>query len=212
MIWDPAVSSYATAFPLTETPISENGSWVSNGTNRTRVRTSGAKAFGTQSGSGGFDDSYARLSGIWPANTEIVATVSKGSSFASLQEVELLFRFSDSPGSGLVTGYEMNLAFNGAYWNCYAWQGGITGPDFRQITGNGVSGGVHDGDLIRGRVQGTTLSADINYNDGAGWHNVFTATDSQYSSGTPGMGFYGETDMNTRADQFAFKTWSAVSL
>lgn len=186
-------TSYFTTFGATENPISENGHWVSNGTNRTRIQTTGGAAFGTQTGSGGFDDSYARLTGVWAPDVQITATISKGVSSADPQEVELLFRVNDSPGSGNVTLYEMNLTTSGAWWNCYAWQGGIAGADFRQIGGTNVSGGVHDGDRIRGSVIGTTLTAEINYNDGAGWHQVFQVTDSQYATGTPGYGAYRET-------------------
>lgn len=184
-------TSYYTPFNATENPISENLIWVSNGTNRTRIRTTGGIAIGTQSGSGGFDDSYARMSGPWAPDVETIITIFKGAS-SGIEEIEALFRFNDTPGSGIVTGYEMNLAQDGQYFNCYAWQGAIAGTDFRQIGGAAVSGGVHDGDLIRCRCVGTSLTAEINYNDGAGWHAVFSLTDSQYSSGTPGFGAYRE--------------------
>ena len=62
----PAASTYSTTFDATEAPISEGGAWTHVGLDWTLVDTGGGIAFGTQTGTGGYDDSYAHLSGFPP--------------------------------------------------------------------------------------------------------------------------------------------------
>src|SRR6516165_4273386 len=61
--------TYATNFPLEETPISEGGVWQHRGTSWATVRTFANRAIGSQTGSGGYDDAYAYLSGFGPDQT-----------------------------------------------------------------------------------------------------------------------------------------------
>ena len=56
--------TYATNFLLEENPISEGGVWQHRGTSWATVRTFANRAIGSQTGSGGYDDAYAYLSGF----------------------------------------------------------------------------------------------------------------------------------------------------
>src|SRR5262249_11341752 len=57
---------YMTHFDTIEQPISEGDVWSHVGLDWTRVETSGGIAYGTQTGTGGYDDSYAHLCGYPP--------------------------------------------------------------------------------------------------------------------------------------------------
>src|SRR4051794_2598221 len=73
-----AASPYTTNFPLTENPISEGAQWttgLATGLDWANVRTTPGLAFGTQSGSGGFNDSLAVLKGAWTPDQSATATV-----------------------------------------------------------------------------------------------------------------------------------------
>jgi len=58
--------AYSTDFDGTESPISEGGAWSHVGLDWTLVDTAGGIAYGTQTGTNGYDDSYAHLSGFPP--------------------------------------------------------------------------------------------------------------------------------------------------
>src|SRR5262245_29883154 len=77
--------TYATDFPLTENPLSEGGKWRHLDPTLTVVRTETIAgvhvAHGTQTGSGGYDDSNAYLTGF-SANQVIQGTVWKSPSIS----------------------------------------------------------------------------------------------------------------------------------
>lgn len=210
--------SYTTTFSASETPISESGAWENIGLDWTLVNTSGGVAFGTQGTGGGFDDSYANLSGVWPADQEITATVFKGTT-ANIQEVELRFRCNDSVHRSDC--YEINFAHDGQYVDFVRWPGPIgTGiGDFTFLVPSQtftISGGVNNGDVIKGRIQGNTLSAWID--KGSGFAFIGSASDTAgpgggavLTVGRPGMGFYrGST--GGAMNQYCFTDYTAVSL
>src|ERR1051325_4346552 len=69
-----ATQHYATSFDGSEAPLSEGGAWSNTGLDWTPVIKSNGAAHGTQTGNGGYDDSYAVLSGFSP-NQAASATV-----------------------------------------------------------------------------------------------------------------------------------------
>src|SRR5689334_4505870 len=85
---------YETDFDGDEAPLSEGGAWSHAGQDwRTAVKT-GGYAFGTQTGTGGYDDSYALLSGFSPDQTasgviHLVPTIDP----SCTHEVEILLRW-----------------------------------------------------------------------------------------------------------------------
>lgn len=208
--------SYSTQFSLTESPISESGNWVSQCTSRTRVNTSGGVAFGTQTihAPNPFDDSYAYVAGSWPNDVEVIVTAFKGTT-NGIQEIEILLCVTDAASSASMTCYEFNIAHDGSYANCYAWLGLANNINqFDQIAGTSVSGGVSNGYKFRGRRQGTALTLDVDRLGGSGWENLITASDSRYTSGGAGIGFYRDNNLGTpgNSDQFSLTDFSLRAL
>jgi hypothetical protein len=213
--------TFTTGFNLTETPISEGGNWTKRDTARNAVATTGGIACGTQTAHAPppYDDSYSYINGVWAPDTEAIATVFRGST-GGIQEIEFLFRFNDSAGSGTATGYEINIAQDGSYVFIGAWQGGLNLTDFRQI-GSGSSTAIADGYQFKARCEGATLSMWVDRQVGAGWELVITGTDTggsgggaQFTSGSPGIGFYTDTNQGTPAanDQYGWRDYTVREL
>ena len=202
--------SYSTTFDLTESPISENGAWKHVGVDWTLVNTSAGNAYGTQQGTGAYDDSYAYLSGF-PPDQSASAVVRKDPAFAttSTREIEILLRWSDSAHDA--HGYECNLAHDGAYAEIVRWNGALSSYTYVSGQGSGRSNaGVHDGDVfsaeIRGniittRLNGVTLNtADVSAIGGAVW-----------KTGNPGIGFWKGGGASFAGD-YGFKSYVATAI
>src|SRR5256885_14106702 len=88
--------TYTTNFPLAENPISEGGNWINGGSvglSWANVRTTPGLAFGTESGSGGYDDSTAVLAGTWNADQMAQAVGHRGNQTSKKKkEVEIPLR------------------------------------------------------------------------------------------------------------------------
>jgi hypothetical protein len=171
---------HATQLSLTENPISERGAWSHRAAPWKHVRTLNGMAQGTQTGTGGYDDSYALLSGF-PADQGAAAIVRQSPDIdkSCTHEVELLLRVTDSPTS--VRGYEVLLSFDGLYVQIVRWNGPF--GDF-EVLGDGSYPGFQDGDSFSATIIGNTITAYVN---GA---LVAQATDDDITSGNPGMGFF----------------------
>src|SRR5437773_2102550 len=179
------ISSYTTNFPLTENPIFEGGHWINgltNGIDWSDVQTIPGKAFGTQTGIGpNYADSTALLTGSWgPTQTVQAVVYILAADSTTFEEVELRLRSSLSPHS--CTGYEVNFSVkpNNPYCQIVRWNGPL--GDFTLLDARNV--GVVNGDVVQATIVGSTITCYIN---GA---VIFGVTDSTYSSGNPGMGFY----------------------
>jgi beta-galactosidase len=200
-------STYSTSFDIAQSPISESGRWKQDGLDWTRVVTANGYAFGTQSGNGGFDDSYAYLSGDFAANQTATAIIHLEPGISTTYaEVEILLRWRDS--AHYSTGYECNLAYNGQYAEIIQWPGprGTHTSQFKFITvGNPVAGGVHDGDVFQADVIGNVITARLN-------GNVIArgVDDSIPSGGAPGIGFYWQG--GAASQKFSFSQFSGGSL
>lgn len=185
-----ALRSFYTTFTTTENPLSYSGAFSKLTTNRTVVRATSNIARGTQVG-GGFDDSYAGLTGAWSPDIEITTRIHK-SSPGDIREVEHLHRITD--GASIMTCYELFIPYDGGYCNIVQWNNGVTLPDYRYVVPDGtysVPGGVSHNDLFRTRVVGNSMSAWINH--GSGWVSIFSnVSDSgtPLTSGRPGIGFF----------------------
>lgn len=178
--------TYATSFPLTENPISENGNWINGGTvglDWTNVQTTTGLAFGTESGSGGYDDSTAVVGGSWGANQMAQATAHTVNQNDNLyEEVELRLRTTITAHS--ITGYEINFRCTSnttQYVQIVRWNGPL--GSFTYVN-TAVGPGLHDGDLVKATILGSTITAYINGT------MVVQGTDSTYPSGNPGVGFF----------------------
>lgn len=207
---------YSTTFAATENPISESGSWFNGGTiglDWTNVRTTTNLAFGTQVGTNGTDDATAVLSSTgWGPNQTIQGTVRviSASSHASVfEEVELRVRTTITPHS--ITGYEVLCSVNTNASNRYVeivrWNGPLN--DFTSLDSQAAdpAHGCLDGDILKIVVNGNTITGYIN-----GVQKV-TATDSTYTTGNPGIGFYYATDgsdAGASPSNYGFSSFSAT--
>jgi hypothetical protein len=197
--------SYTTTFPLTEDPISEGCRWLNGftlGIDWGNVQTTPGLAFGTVvSGGPPYSDSTAVLSGTWPADQSAQATVHIGTPKSSIyEEVELRLRVSITPHS--ITGYEFNFratSDGSQYAQIVRWNGAIN--DFTML--NGVTGpGLHDGSVVKATAVGNTLTA---YIDGV---MQVQATDSTFSTGRPGVGFYNQGGTTSDNSNYGFSTFT----
>jgi hypothetical protein len=195
-----AQKSYQTNFPLNENPISENGNWISghaagNGCFTSPnfcwggVQTKPGLAFGTvennyctgQVGQN-CDDSTAVLSGTWgPVQTAEGTVYTNGTLNGGFDEVELRLLTTISTNS--ITGYEITCGVSG---NNYIGMARWNGP-LGQFTSMGVNwnAGCTNGDDIKATVDGSGNFTI--YKNGT---VVFTAHDTTFTSGSPGIGFY----------------------
>jgi hypothetical protein len=191
------VHADTTSFPLAEDPISESQNWINGGTvglDWTNVQSTSALAFGTESGSGGYDDSTAILAGAWNADQTVQATVhtvnQKGDSV--FEEVELRLRTSIT--SHAITGYEINFrctSDGSQYVQIVRWNGPLGSFNYVSTT---KGPGLHNGDVIKATISGNTLTVYINGTQ------VLQGADSTYTSGSPGIGFYLQGTSGVNAD------------
>jgi hypothetical protein len=189
--------TYSTNFPLTENPISEGGIWHHLDPTLTVVQTEVINgvhvAHGTQTGSGGYDDSNAYLSGF-SQDHSIEGTVwispSIPTGVSPYIEIELLLRWKDDNpphstpyGPTSVTGYEININNTGAYLNL----GTFKGPALVTLNNPPTP---KTGDIFKAKiVSNSNGTATIT----AYWNGavLFNFTDSSpVSGGNPGIGFY----------------------
>ena len=197
--------TYSTNFPLTENPISESGRWINGGSTGLKwanVRTTPGLAFGTQSGSAGYDDSTAVLSGTWGPNQTVQATVavtSASSASSVFEEVELRLRTTITANS--ITGYEVNCGISASsnYVQIVRWNGPL--GSFTQLDGRAYH--CVNGDVLKATISGSTITVYLNGTA------LYSVTDSTYSSGSPGMGFYLQGTSGVDAN-YGFSSFSAT--
>lgn len=199
--------SYSTNFLGSESPLSEGGVWQNHGLDWTNVIKAGGIAYGTQSATNGYDDSYAILAGMgFGPNQRVTCTIHKASGTSNYQETEILLRWVDGPH--ISYGYECNLAHDGGYAEIIKWPTSGIGhglPDFTWVSsGNPVSNGVNDGDIFSASIIGSSIVVTLNGNV------IATGTDSQFTSGAPGIGFYSEG--SPAGNKYGFTSFSAVTL
>jgi hypothetical protein len=204
MAW--SQGTYTTNFPATANPISEGGRWINgkvNGLNWSNVQTTAGFAFGTQGGSGGTDDSTAVLSGNWGPNQSAQATVHFFNALAPpiYEEVELRLRTSISANS--ITGYEINFqasSASNAYIQIVRWNGPLNNFTYVNST-NGP--GLHDGDVVKATMTGSIISVFLN------GVQVLQGTDSIYTGGRPGIGFFLSGAAAATTSNYGFTSFTA---
>ncbi len=199
--------TYTTHFPGTENPISENGRWTngkSPGLDWADVETVPGLAFGTQSGSDGYDDATALLKGTWGADQSATGTVYSRNQRGGkvYEEVEIRLRSSLSPRR--CTGYEILfrcLKTSESYAQIVRWNGPL--GDFTYLADQkGARVGISHGDVVKATAIGNVITAYINN------VQVAQAADSTYSSGNPGMGFFLQGAAGLNRD-YGFSSFSA---
>jgi hypothetical protein len=172
-------AKYETFFTGVEDPLSEGGMWSNHGLDWTRVEKKEGMAAGTQGGDGGYDDSYATLSGFPPdQSARAVLQIREGMDQSCTHEVELHLRWSDAPH--IARGYEINLGL-GSYLQIIRWNGAI--GDFTELASVWLPP-VKDGDIFRATAVGNVITGYIN------GIPLVQVTDSTFSAGNPGIGFF----------------------
>ncbi len=178
--------SDTTLFPGTEDPISESGKWTNGkttGLDWTDVITTPGKAMGTETAIPDYTDSTATLQyRSWAGDQRAYGTVftSGVPTMSCGQEIELRLRTTITPHS--ITGYE--VSFSSAFGSLIIvrWDGPVGAKHFDVLNMNaGVV--VHQGDVIKATIVGNLITAYIN------GVQKLQASDSKYTSGSPGVGF-----------------------
>ena len=198
--------TYSTTFPLTESVISESGNWINGKTTGglwKDVSTIPGLAYGTESGSTMYDDSTAVLTGTWNSNQMAQATVHTVNQNSSIfEEVELRLRTTITANS--ITGYEFNFrctSDGSQYAQIVRWNGPLgswTLLDSRS------GPGLHDGDVIKATAKGSTLTIYVNGTA------LFSVTDSTFTNGSPGIGFYNQNGTTSNNKDYGLKSFSAA--
>lgn len=203
-----------------ENPISRSGLWRRAANSWQSVRLVGNVARPAAKSDAGTDDAYALLdpskfSGGIPNNVEVIATLDLGS--GTTQEHELLARAADTPDpGGTARGYEfLYNAANGSV-QIIKWVGPFnqgTPLSFVDITGSASSPGVGaTGNQLRYTIIGSAMVFYWRANSGNGWTQIATANDSDFSSGTCGIGFYATTAGGGSIDACGFTDFQVSAI
>lgn len=199
-------TTYTTNFSLTENPISEKGKWINGkavGLDWANVRTSPGLAYGTQTESIQYDDSTAVLTGTWGSDQSAWATVhTVNQTSAMVEEVEIRLRTTISAHS--ITGYEVNFrctADGSQYVQIVRWNGPL--GNFTLIDSR-PGPGLHNGDVVKAAISGSTITAYVNGTA------IFSATDSAFTTGNPGMGFYIQGGSAAQEADYGFTSFAAT--
>jgi hypothetical protein len=199
-------NTYTTNFSSSENPISEGGRWTNgkaDGVDWFDVQTIPGKAFGNQT-TGNYTDPTAILKGSWGPDQTVTAKVFCTNPTSSYyQEVEIRLRSTVTAHS--CTGYEVLwrcLTNKEAYTQVVRWNGPVRNFTYIDNSHNGAGYGVANGDTVSASIVGELISV---YRNGS---LLFTARDSTYKTGNPGMGFnYG---VGTTNAEFGFTSFTAV--
>ena len=198
--------TYATNFPLTEDPISEGGNWINGktvGLDWKNVATIPGLAYGKGVPAGSYYDPTAISTGSWNPYQSATATVhSINQTSNDYQEVELRLRSAISAHSN--TGYEINFSCRPSNASPYSeivrWNGPL--GNFTYLSQRkGSQYGVTEGDIVKATIVGNVINV---YKNGV---LINTATDNTYTTGNPGIGFYGQ-----QSTDFGFTSFTATGL
>jgi len=195
--------NYSTSFSATENPISEGGAWINGaitGIDWGNVQTIAGFSYGTNLSSQ-YADPTAVLAGTWASDQEAQATIAiNGAVSGGAHEVELRLHTTITAHS--ITGYEINANTNpnDPYIQIVRWDGPLN--SWTLLDAHSV--GVANGDVLEATAIGDTITV---YKNGI---QVLQVTDSTYSTGSPGIGFYDNVDSNWTS--FGFSDFSASNV
>ena len=206
--------AYSTNFPATENPISESGNWINGGTTGLEwgnVQSTPGLAFGAMVNGGTvvngtpstFDDCTAVLTGTWGSNQTAQGTVYISPSIsdgAQQQEVEL--RLNTNVTANSITGYEFDASVQpgSSYLLIVRWDGQLN--KFTNISSTAAVA-LKNGDVLKATNVNGTLTFYVN-----GVAEV-TATDTTYSNGSPGIGFWNIGGATSTLANYGFSSFSA---
>ena len=212
---------YSTSFVASQNPLSEGGNWrngATNAQNWSDFRSTGGKAFGTQTGTNTntaigvtpskYNDSSAVLNGPFTpdqyASAKVYSAPPNDAGYAT--EVELFLRGSSA--SGNLRGYEIEYSANlgNQYFDIVRWNGQVA--DFTPLLHiAGAMGYAASGDFLEAQIIGSTINAFKNGTLVASW------SDTTWTNGSPGMGQYlHDTTATADVTTYGFTSYSAKSL
>jgi hypothetical protein len=206
--------NYSTDFTVVENPLSQNDQWIEGKTTgldwtdaQVLVGVGGvSQATGTAVSPGPpYNDATAVVTGSWLTNQAACATVhTVNKSGGVYQEAEIRLRTTITPHT--ITGYEFNFSMRPSGANPYLqivrWNGPLN--NFTLLDSRANPTEVNDGDSICATANGSTLTMYVN---GTAYT---TATDSTYTGGAPGIGFYiSNTGIAAMFQDFGFKNFNA---
>ena len=224
-----AQNYYYTNFPGTASAISEGGNWINGGPSPGvglvwgNVATTTNLAYGTTfTGSCGFmtgdcNDSIAVLTGTWTADQSACGTPSlSGISNRdnAAREVEIHVRQTITANNS--TGYEINYGLGVSttagflYAGVVRWNGALN--NFTGLTNTTIAGALtplQTGDAFCASAIGSLITGWV-VRSGATVY-AFTATDSTYTNGSPGMGFFNAFSAADAAT-YGFSDFKATNL
>lgn len=222
------VRSYSTVFdlqsnPLSETPISEGGVWISAGA-RTAQTWLDVKMLPNLACAAGvspsppYNDPTAIVNGPWAANQRaggVVFMATEESGFN--QEVELRLRTTIQPTR--ISGYEMLFrCFNSSNWytDIVRWNGPLNDFDVleHQTSGPGLTNGsvieaTIIGDLIKVYVNGQLVNSHDISGDSSPVSGLGPA---KYISGSVGMGMFQHGQTVATLPNFGLSSFNANDL
>lgn len=206
-------TSYSTAFPLIENPISEGNRWINGGTTGLDwqdVKTTGGFAQATAA-SASFNDCIAVLSNpTFTANKHYgqwTAFKPAGYTPPSSHEIELLVAFSISAHAA--QGYELDCGY-GQTMQAVRWNGPSGNFDTTVVTTvSGTLPTVADGDVIKAIFDSTSGSPVITvFQNGS---QVWVGTDTtagKILTGAPGMGFFARSGTGLDLSKYCISAWA----
>jgi len=197
-------TGYVTSFPLTESPISEGGVWTNGfttGLDWSDVHTTTGFAFGTQSGSGGVNDTTAVVAGDYGSGDQVAQAVVHIATRDNIDYEEVELRLKTKITGHSITGYEILFSVNAddPYVQIARWNGPFANYD---ELNNGVDPPIiQDGDVVKAVYHAGTITAYVN------GVQACIAGDSTYTTGQPGIGSYLQT--GTHPDHYGFSSFVA---
>jgi hypothetical protein len=172
------------------------------------VRTTGGNAVPAANVGTHYDDCYAHITGFENSpNQQVDVTIYKGS--ASAGETEILLRVTDTPTT--VSCYECLFNVGGGI-AIVRWNGPV--DDFTYLNTSPVfdpvnSATIVDGDKLRATIVGSTINFYFISHSTGTPVLMISATDSQLTTGNPGIGFFQRSPGSL---DYGFADFSATGL
>ncbi len=202
-----AAANYQTNFPNTEVPLSQSGEWTDGGTTGldwNNCRSKPGFAFGTQPGTKTADDSICLLPGGWNSDQSAQITLKINSTSNASQELEEVW-LRTTLAAHTLTGYEIfcSIIPSNPFLRLSRWNGAK--GDYTVLATASTT--CVDGDVLKATVSGSTITVSKNGT------SKLIVTDSKFTSGSPGMGFYIKDVVSTAAAanaEFGVSAFSAT--
>jgi hypothetical protein len=185
-------NSYSTTFPLVENPLSEGGKWLgglSAGIDWSDCAVTAQGFVRGEGPPGGYQDATSTVSqGSWGPDQDVTVTIVNNVAPNTTHVEESEIRLRTTIAKNFLTGYEIfwSQQPSNLYLAIATWNGVLN--DFTILNTPAVRVLPKTGDLFRAKIVGKIITV---YFNGATVLTWDTGGDAhQFSSGSPGIGFY----------------------